>query len=281
MTSSSTLSKTTLSKTTIAQISDCHLFADINGLHHGVNVYKNLQQVLRHISQNTTIENIVFTGDLTQDHTEASYQNFVTAIKNEKINIPVYYLAGNHDEVSLLNKYLVGEPFRKDKAINTKHWQIQLLHSKSNTPSGIVEDENINTVINAIEPDKHQFIMMHHHPIDVGYFIDKHGLINKEAFWSKVKTISKLAAIACGHVHRASKIAKNETNIEGSEIEGCSSKNIGRPTVEQCVDVYTCPATSIQFDPQADTVEALDKGPGYRLFYLGTNGTLSSEPIWC
>jgi Icc protein len=253
---------------TIAQISDCHLFSDVNGLHHGANVYNNLLSTLRSIRENTAIESVFFTGDLTQDHSEASYQHFVAAIKQEKIKVPVYYLAGNHDEVSLLNKYLVGEPFTADKTFNAKQWQVQLLQSKSDTPAGIVKEENIDTLIHATEPEKHQLLMMHHHPVDVGYFIDKHGLLNKEIFWSKTKDIPKLAAIACGHVHRASKLSKGIINLKSSSID-------------QSVDVYTCPATSIQFDPQALTVKALDKGPGYRLFYLGSNGTLTSKAIWC
>ena len=286
MASSPSSSKAALFKSAIAQISDCHLFADVKGLHHGANVYNNLLRVLRSIRENPLIEAIVFTGDLTQDHTEASYQNFVTAIKHEKISVPVYFLAGNHDEVLLLNKFLAGVPFRSEKTINTKHWQVQLLHSKSDTPAGIVDEKNIKRVINTLDVDKHQLLMMHHHPVNVGYFIDNHGLLNKAMFWSQIKNIPNLAAIACGHVHRASKIVKNKHlfdvgGTQVSSIEHSLNKKIVSAKVAQCTDVYTCPATSIQFDPEAETVKALEKGPGYRLFYLGINGTLTSDPIWC
>jgi Icc protein len=270
-----TLSKTA-SALTIAQISDCHLFSDVNGLHHGANVYKNLLLTLHSIRNNSAIDCIVFTGDLTQDHTEGSYQNFVSAIKNELITLPVYYVAGNHDEVSLLDKYLVGSPFQASKTINFTAWQIQLLHSKSETPAGRVIEEDINRVIKASDTNKYQLLMMHHHPVDVGYFIDQHGLLNKKEFWLNIRKIPKLTAIACGHVHRAKKISPKSQLIE-TLIDGDTRVGL----VDQYVDVYTCPATSIQFDPQANTVKALEQGPGYRLFYLTSDGQLTSETVWC
>ena len=94
---------------------------------------------------------------------------------------------------------------------------------------------------------------------------------------NRVKAIPKLQAISCGHVHRASEMLSPKCLLS-AEINNITGKGA---IVEQCVDVYTCPATSIQFDPQASSVQALDKGPGYRLFHLATNGALSSEVIWC
>ncbi len=53
----------------IAQLSDSHLFSEKEGLHHGYNVYENLKKVLSAIYQSPEIDYIIFTGDLTQDHT--------------------------------------------------------------------------------------------------------------------------------------------------------------------------------------------------------------------
>ncbi|MFB1000732.1 MAG: metallophosphoesterase [Colwellia sp.] len=50
----------------IAQITDCHLFSQTDGLHYGANVYQNLVAVLREIKSQTDIQVIVFTGDITQ-----------------------------------------------------------------------------------------------------------------------------------------------------------------------------------------------------------------------
>lgn len=256
----------------IAQFSDSHLFADIDGLHHGANVFSHLKKVLASIANNPTINSAVFTGDLTQDHSKQSYINFAEAVQSEKVTVPVYFLAGNHDEPILLNEYLSEKPFNQSKIIDCEHWQIQLVNSKSETPAGVVSQQTLKVLSDLAHNNnsKYQLIMMHHHPIDVGYFIDEHGLQNKDQFWRVINTCNNqnrsIKAIACGHVHKASVItAENASTIATKELAS--------------VDLYTCPATSIQFDPNAEKVSALAEGPAYRLFYLYPNGTLRSEIV--
>ena len=94
----------------IAQFSDCHLFSDVESLHHGANVYQNLLKVLNDIKSNHLIDIAIFTGDLSQDHSHASYQLFNELVRESGIVIPVYYLAGNHDDQSMLEQYLVNAP---------------------------------------------------------------------------------------------------------------------------------------------------------------------------
>jgi len=98
---------------------------------------------------------------------------------------------------------------------------------------------------------------MHHHPVDIGYYIDKHGLTNKQVFWQAVKELNNekmnIRAIACGHVHRASQLSKDQ------------------------VDIYTCPATSVQFGDTKEKMASIV--PSYRLLYLNNNGTIASEII--
>jgi len=251
---------------TLAQISDCHLFSDANGLHHGHDVLANLKNVLLSIKQNPYIEYIVFTGDLTQDHSEQSYQNFVNVIKELAIEIPVYYLAGNHDEPELLTHYFSELPFSSDTTINHNHWQVQLISSKSDTPAGFVSEQALTNLQQVADEDKQQLIMMHHHPIDVGYFIDKHGLKNKSKFWQSIEQCDNITAIACGHVHGAMQLNK--------ALTGQGSRD------NRSVTLYTCPATSIQFDPELEGVSALNLGPGYRIFNLHPDGQLSSDAVY-
>ncbi len=91
----------------------------------------------------------------------------------------------------------------------------------------------------------------------MGYYIDKHGLLEQDSFWRTIAQLNEanmnIKAIACGHVHRAVHLTK------------------------LTVDVYTCPATSVQF---GDTKEKVDSIlPSYRLFHLESDGTLSSDVI--
>ena len=256
-----------------AQITDSHLFSSPDSLHHGHNVLENLKKVLLNICDNPAINYIVFTGDLTQDHTEQSYLNFVDCVHECNITVPIYYVAGNHDEPELLAKYFSVSPFQADKEVNLLHWQIQLVDSKSTTPAGYVDEQALVKLQRAIKQDKHQLVMMHHHPIDVGYFIDKHGLQNKEAFWQVINGYNNIKAIACGHVHGAMQL----TNLLTKPLNEPLSPPLTKANEQ--VTLYTCPATSIQFDPSVDGVAALAKGPGYRIFYLYADGKLSTDVV--
>ncbi|PKI12835.1 metallophosphoesterase [Colwellia sp. 12G3] len=253
----------------LAQITDSHLFSSADGLHHGHNVLENLKKVLLSVCNNAQIDYVVFTGDLTQDHTEQSYQNFVDCVHQCDIAVPIYYLAGNHDEPELLAKYFSEAPFHADKEIDLPRWQIHLVDSKSETPAGFVSEQALVTLQSAIKQDKHQLLMMHHHPIDVGYFIDKHGLQNKVDFWQAIDSYNNIKAIACGHVHSAMELSY--------PLSQPINPNVNK--AKEAVVLYTCPATSIQFDPNVDGVAALDKGPGYRIFYLHADGQLNTDVV--
>jgi Icc protein len=242
---------------TIAQFSDCHLFSDKTARHFGANVWQNLTQVLTDISLRESIDCAVFTGDLTQDHSEISYQNFVEAVVKAKLSIPVYFVSGNHDDKAMMNKYLTAPNFQTKHTINHDNWQVQLIESKSETPSGLVSPAALAELAQRIDHNKFQLLMMHHHPVNIGYYIDKHGLLNQDDFWKGVNQLNNdrmsIKAIACGHVHRASQLSKDN------------------------VDIYTCPATSVQFGETKEKMASLK--PSYRLLYLNCNGTIESEII--
>jgi len=257
----------------MAQITDSHLFSSPQGLHCGHNVLENLRTVLISINNNPQIDFIVFTGDLTQDHTEQSYQNFVDCVHECGITLPFYYLAGNHDEPELLNQHFSASPFKSDKEITLQQWQIQLVDSKSDTPAGYVSKQALIKLKSAIKQSKHQLLMMHHHPIDVGYFIDKHGLQNKAEFWQTINAFNNIKAIACGHVHGAMELTLPLSNVS-------NNLSTDKTKAKYPVTLYTCPATSIQFDPTVNGVGALDTGPGYRTFTLYEDGSLDSDVVY-
>lgn len=277
----------------LAQITDSHLFSSRDGMHHGHNVFENLKKVLLSICHNPKIDYVVFTGDLTQDHSEQSYQNFADLVRECGVAIPIYYLAGNHDEPELLAKYFSAAPFSSDICIEHPHWQIQLVDSKSATPAGYVSEQALAKLKTAIKQDKHQLVMMHHHPIDVGYFIDKLGLQNKADFWQAINDYDNIQAIACGHVHSAMQLSiESEPAKVAKEVNVTNATNVSKAikitkavttqstAVNQAVTLYTCPATSIQFDPSVDGVAALAKGPGYRIFNLSADGNLHTDVVY-
>lgn len=236
----------------IAQISDSHLFADKAGLHHGANVYQNLIKCLKKV-KHINPDVIIFTGDLTQDHSETSYQNFFDAVSKVQVVCPVYYVAGNHDEHRLLAKYLVGEYYCTEKVIEWQQWQILLVDSKSETPAGFINQQALENIQNDSDDNKSQLLFMHHHPVDVGYFIDRHGLTNQAELWALIDGKPSIKAIACGHVHNDLEMVKGH------------------------VKVFTCPATSIQFLPDPNELVNANRAAGFRTFELSISGQVTSQ----
>lgn len=233
-----------------AQFSDCHLFADIEQLHCGANVFGNLVKVLTTINQDVDISFLVFTGDLTQDHTKTSYLRFVEAYQQAVTrNLPCYFVAGNHDDLALLEQTFSQLPFSATRTINLAHWQIQLASSKSDTPAGLWHENEQNRVVSKIDKSKQQILMMHHHCVDVGYFIDRHGLQNQETFYDFLVARPEIKAVFCGHVHNAISTSIPKANIP----------------------LYSCPATCLQFDKSADTVANAGIGIGYRKISLSAD----------
>ena len=241
----------------IAQFSDSHLFADPNALHYGANVYQNLSLIISKIKQLNDVDLIVFTGDLSQDHSEASYQNFASIIENSHIDVPIYYVPGNHDEPELLTRFLSKPPFVSSSLIECDYWQIALLSSKSGTPSGTVQAEQLEKIGQKFSKNKYQLLMMHHHPIDVGYFIDRHGLTNQTQFWQWVSQYPTIKQVACGHVHNAMTLVKHQTDRE--------------------IPVVTCPATSIQFGKSPETLSNSGLAPGFNVHQLLADGQITTS----
>ena len=247
----------------IAQLSDCHLFAEQQGLHFGANVYRNLVTVLTAIANNVEIDLVIFTGDLSQDHSVASYQLFVQAVKDSQLRQPLHFLAGNHDEPEQLTRYLNSPPISQQKLIESDYWQLLLLNSKSDSPAGVVEQASLNQIAE-LKTDKHSLLFMHHHPIDVGFGIDQHGLINKTEFWQQIADKNAkgavIKAVACGHVHRAFQFEKS--------------------IHDHSVKLFTCPATSVEFDNGSDDFSVTEQGAGYQILTLENTGEISCELIY-
>ena len=238
----------------IAQFSDCHLFADKQRDHFGANVYQNLDKTLADISKQRDLDAIIFTGDLSQDHTQESYHLFAELVAKHNLVQPVHFLAGNHDDFDVMKQSLTGSAFAQADVIELDDWQLFLLNSTSDTPAGVVNECDLVALSSELNANKQQLVFMHHHPVDAEYYIDRHGLTNQTDFWQAIKRYPSIRAIACGHVHRGMRLVGPEQ-----------------------MPIFTCPATSIMFaqDPEQLIAERLT--PGYQVLTLTLEKQLSDR----
>jgi Icc protein len=245
------------SSITIAHFTDCHLFAHNSGEYFAVNTSQALKQTLKDIKTNKP-DLAIFGGDLTQDHTIASYERFVDLIQSEELDFPVFWLPGNHDELEMFTAaFKEQNNLLNHKCIDTAHFQILLLNSKSETPSGFISNTKLMEIKKQVNgSEKPTIIFAHHHPLKVEGYIDKHILTNGEQLLTQLSQTHKVPLYVHGHVHN-----EYDRSYKG-------------------IDIYATPATSIQFKKSTIDWQQENLGSGYRLININEQGELNTQVIW-
>ncbi|MFC0180667.1 3',5'-cyclic-AMP phosphodiesterase [Thorsellia kenyensis] len=244
-------------KINILQITDTHLFADKEEKLLGIPTFKTFHAVINKIlALGKKYHLIVCSGDISQDQTELSYTHFMQEI--EKLETPLVWIPGNHDEQSLMQKLLTNKTIFQSKTIVVNNnWQLVLLDSQfKGYPKGMLNDKQLDFLDNTLHEskDKNTLIFIHHNPKECGSaWLDEHKLQNSDALAKILEKHEGIKAVICGHIHQ--------------EI---NSSWLSWP-------FYSTPSTSIQFLPQSDQFSLDVNYPGFREFELNLNGSFSTK----
>jgi Icc protein len=238
----------------LLQITDTHLFASDEGALLGVNTADSLNAVVQTIlSRRVDYQLILATGDISQDHSDYSYQRFVEAIR--PLEKTCLCIPGNHDDKPAMGSVLPGPQIIQPRHVMIgAFWQIILLDSQVvGAPHGLISDDQLtflDQTLSTYDP-KHTLVLLHHHPLLVGSgWLDQHALKNSDAFWDVMLRYSHVKGALCGHVHQ----------VMDRDYHG--------------VLVMSTPSTCVQFKPQSDEF-ALDLAPpGWRELTLHPDGRL-------
>ncbi len=237
----------------VVQITDAHLYADTQARSRAGVPWRQFQQVLSAVVAKKP-DIVLFTGDISQDETAASYALAVEAL--EQLPCPWYWLPGNHDQLGFMaaQRPLVDH-------VDVGSWRLLLLNTQVvGQPHGELGSERLTQLAEQLENDgRPTLIAMHHPPVDVGaVWMDAIGLQDRDAFWQLLSKHPQVKLILFGHVHQA--YAEHHRLGEAS------------------VAVYGCPAMADQFLPGAEHF-AIDESsrPGYRVIDLAFSETLGSE----
>lgn len=234
---------------TIIQITDNHLLGDPQKLFLGVNTFKHLTHIIADLNQRIIHNEIskpdlvVFSGDISQDFSDSSYQLFLKACEN--IPYKIAAIPGNHDDLNLFQNIL-----SKKIDITTKHyffsnWQIILLNS--HWPfhvAGFLEKNELEFLDLTLKnhDQKPTLIFVHHHTIPVNEaWLDRHILKNNEEFLDILNKYSNVKAVICGHIHQETEIINNN------------------------IKFIATPATAFQFTKSIQTFKLDALMPGYRV----------------
>lgn len=205
----------------IIQITDTHLFADNERDIFGVKSNLKFEEVMNKvIAEDCHDTDMIFlTGDISQDETAESYQLIIKHLS--KLNIPVYWIPGNHDDLDQMETiFKQVKNFNRANKLSFKGWHFIFLNTKI---AGREDGELTSSELNRLREEliscpisKKIAIVMHHHPTPVGTpLIDNYILKNSNDFWSIV-TGTKVDLIICGHIHGDYRFKHNNITIESS-----------------------------------------------------------------
>lgn len=219
----------------VAQITDCHLVATASGYYKQVQPAAHLAAIVAQLVVEQP-DAVLLTGDVTQDHSAASYQ--LLAQLMAPLNCPVFCLPGNHDDLVELELLCQQLPFRPERSIQLASWQLLLLNTKGETPAGVFGAKQQQWLASECKRSKAKalWLFCHHHPISLNQFIDKHGQQQQAELWQLIAAEPRILGIAHGHAHYA-----HQQQVQG-------------------VNVVGCPASSVQFLPTSSW-ETVDEGP--------------------
>lgn len=241
----------------LLQLTDTHLFAPQDGCLLSVNTQESFNAVVSEvISQGSVFDALLATGDISQDHTEASYEKFVAGI--EPLALPCYWLPGNHDYKPCMNS-VIDSPLIQDvtHALLGEHWQVILLDSQVvGVPHGRLSDAQLEFLDRKLSEysERHTLVLLHHHPILVNSaWLDQHTLKDAHEFWEAVEKHTNVRAVLCGHIHQ-------ELDQKRGDVR-----------------VLATPSTCVQFKPNSDEFALDTRSPGWREMELYSDGNVVTE----
>lgn len=242
----------------IAHVTDCHLFADKDGEYFGVNTASHFEQALAHMAQKL-LDCVIFGGDLTQDHSFESYLLFSELIHKSALTCPVFWLPGNHDEITMLNR-ISGGQINSAKHIAASDIELLLINSKGPTPAGWVTGTHLDETTEClVQSSSKKIIFCHHNPLPINGYLDKHMLENGPQLLNVLVNSGNIIGVFHGHVH-------NEYEQSYRELS-----------------VYATPASSTQFKKYSAQWQQQNCGPAYRMLYIDTEKDeidMKTEVVW-
>ena len=245
---------TTADTAMLVQLSDSHLFAEADGSLLGMNTRDSLQKVIELVRvQQPRIDLVLATGDLSQDGTLESYQQFRE--QTGQLDAPARWIPGNHDEPRIMAEAAVQSALL-EPVVDIGNWRVTLLDSAvPGSVPGFLQDEQLQLLAQALSeaPERHHLVCFHHHPVSIGCeWMEPIGLRNPEAFFEVLDRFPQARAVLWGHVHQEIDQLRNNVRLIAS------------------------PSTCIQFEPGSEDFKVGEQAPGYRWLRLLPDGRLET-----
>ncbi|KAA0949140.1 3',5'-cyclic-AMP phosphodiesterase [Pseudomonas sp. ANT_H14] len=238
----------------LVQLSDSHLFAETDSTLLGMNSRDSLQRVIDLVrAQQPQIDLLLATGDLSQDGTLESYQQFRDMTR--QVSAPARWIPGNHDEPHIMLQATVNSALL-EPVVDVGNWRVTLLDSAvPGSVPGYLQDRQLQLLARSLSeaPSRHHLVCLHHHPVSIGCaWMEPIGLRNPEALFAVLDRFPQVKALLWGHVHQEIDRERNGVRLLAS------------------------PSTCIQFAPGSEDFKVSEEAPGYRWLRLHADGRLET-----
>jgi len=241
----------------IAQVTDTHLFADPTQQMMGCLTASTLAAVLAHLRQLQPKPDILLlTGDLSHDETPESYQRLQDQLV--PLDIPAYWLPGNHDSLPAMEQVLRQPPISPAKFFAAGGWRFLLLNS---LVPGCVHGELSSTSLEWLEQqlqlsDRPTLISLHHPPCPIhSRWMDAINLQSPEKLFAVIDRYPQVKLVVFGHIHQAFEEQRRDVHYLGS------------------------PSTCVQFKPGGQEFAIDPIQPGFRLLALFPDGSFQTKVV--
>lgn len=239
----------------LVQVTDSHIFADPEGCLLGLNTRESFEAVCERVAKEEwRPDALLATGDLAQDSSPESYKYLADYFY--EMDIPSFWVAGNHDNPETMEMYLSNGKVSPAKHLIIGHWQIILLDSSVvGKVYGELDQQELDFLEKTLSryTDKHTLVVLHHQPVEVGSkWLDGIGLNNREEFRNIIAKYKHVRGVLWGHVHQ-----EFDKSIDG-------------------VQWIASPSSCVQFTPGSEDFSADTKAPGYRYLNLFSDGRIES-----
>lgn len=239
----------------VIQITDCHLMEKSSILYRERPVFEQLRKIIAD-AVNKKPDVLLLTGDLAQQETQSAYQQLTELLKNW--TIPIYWIPGNHDDLSLMQT-VFANTFKSKKYFILGKWQIILLSSKLpyDTGAGSLNVEQLDFLQQRLnrEPNKFALVVLHHHVLPITGLMDKYPLKNAKELLKVLENYPNIKLVISGHVHQ-------EFDQTYKDIR-----------------FLTTPSTSYQITPGKEILVVDSLAPGYRIIDLLSDGKFSTQVV--
>ena len=249
----------------IAQITDTHLFPDRKTMSRGVATWYSLRAVLEHVAAKQP-EALLLTGDLANDGDPAAYDHLYELVA--PLQIPAYWLPGNHDQLEVAQSVLGRSPFITitQEPIAIGAWNLILLDSTLATATygeGAIDTATLDRLSEQLSTNRPTLIALHHHPLPMGIdWLDTIGVTNAHDFLARLQPgVSP---------HGSKPQTQNKVVLFGhTHLEFAGDRH--------GVQFYGTPSTCTQV--LRDHASETEKLPGFRWLELHPDGSHHSEVI--